>query len=379
MAVMRLTEARIRALPLGSGIYRDENVKGLMVIAHKTTKTYAVQGDVRRNGRHVRTVRVKVDRVDRMRLAEARRRAKALMSSIQSGIDPTAVPQGSGITLSEALEAHIADRELRERTKADYRYQLDRHLRCLRNRAVADISRSEVRELFDRIERRSGKTSAAGAMRVLRALINTAKRIDETILSNPVEAVRIPVPRPRAVEPIDLRTWWTSTGTLTPVMRDIHRVTLLTGARRSSILLARRDDFDPERRTLTFTHMKTGGQLVFPTGKRLSEILNGRLKDDSPLGNRWLWPSPCSKCGHITEPKQKRLPSPHALRHYARTLMIAAGVPYAESALLLGHKLPGATGGYVHPEHLVEALRPHAQAFEDHVFALTDKLKANNG
>ena len=28
-----------------------------MVISHKTTKTYAVQGDVRRNGRHVRTVR----------------------------------------------------------------------------------------------------------------------------------------------------------------------------------------------------------------------------------------------------------------------------------------------------------------------------------
>ena len=49
--------------------------------------------------------------------------------------------------------------------------------------------------------------------------------------------------------------------------------------------------------------------------------------------------------------------------------LIAAGVPYAESALLLGHKLPGATGGYVHAEHLVEALRPHAQALEDHVFA----------
>jgi len=45
-------------------------------------------------------------------------------------------------------------------------------------------------------------------------------------------------------------------------------------------------------------------------------------------------------------------------------MYIAAGVPYAESALLLGQKLPGASGGYVHAEHLVEHLRPHAQALE---------------
>src|SRR5688500_2471468 len=78
MAVLNMTEARISALPLGSGIWRDEQVKGLLVICHATTRTYAAQGDVRRNGRHVRTVRVKIDRCDRMGLREARRRAKEL-------------------------------------------------------------------------------------------------------------------------------------------------------------------------------------------------------------------------------------------------------------------------------------------------------------
>ncbi len=75
--VTNLTEKRIRDLALGSGIHRDEQVRGLMVICHKSTKTYAVQGDVRRNGRHVRTVRMKIDRVDRMGLNEARRRPRA--------------------------------------------------------------------------------------------------------------------------------------------------------------------------------------------------------------------------------------------------------------------------------------------------------------
>lgn len=76
MSVLSLTEARIRDLPLGSGIWRDQTVKGLMVICHATTKTYAVQGDVRRDGRHVRTVRTKIDRVDRISLKDARNRAR---------------------------------------------------------------------------------------------------------------------------------------------------------------------------------------------------------------------------------------------------------------------------------------------------------------
>jgi hypothetical protein len=87
MPVMNLTETRIREIELGSGIWRDEQIRGLMVVSHKTTKTYAVQGDVRRNGRHIRTVRVKIDRVDRIGLREARRRARELMSQIQSGIE----------------------------------------------------------------------------------------------------------------------------------------------------------------------------------------------------------------------------------------------------------------------------------------------------
>lgn len=70
MAIAKLTEKTVRNLPLGSGIWRDTDVKGLMVVCHKTTRTYSVQRDVRRNGRHVRTVRMKLDRADRMPLAE---------------------------------------------------------------------------------------------------------------------------------------------------------------------------------------------------------------------------------------------------------------------------------------------------------------------
>lgn len=370
MAVINLTEARIRDLAMGSGIHRDEQVKGLMVLCHKTTKSYAVQGDVRRNGRHVRTVRVKIDRCDRIGLREARNRAKALMSQIQSGVDPTDGPDESGITLERALDAHLDEKPHRPRTVEGYRYQLDHYLRPWRKKAVADISRQMVRDLYADLKRKHGETTAASAMRTLRAVVNTAMRIDETLGSNPVAALHVPSPKRRKVAPLDLADWWTKVERLSPVRRDLHVAMLLTGARRSSLVQVRREDVNTVRGVMTFTHMKTSDEpMLFPMGAGLAAIVAARMEEDGPLGSDWLWPSPTSRSGHVEEPKERGLPSPHAYRHHARTLYIAAGVPYAESALLLGQKLPGASGGYVHADHLVEQLRRHAQALEDLVLA----------
>jgi integrase len=372
MPVVNLTESRIRDLEPRSGIWRDEQVKGLMVIAHKSTKTYAVQGDVRRNGRHVRTVRIKIDRVDRIALREARRRAKELMSQIQSGVDPTATPHETGITLRQALEAHLRERPFRASTEASYRYNVDHGLLKFRGRAVADITRAEVRDLYEELKLKRGKTSAGGAMRVLRALINTAMRIDETISANPCSALRIVAPPTRQVEMLDIADWWVATDKLLPMRRDLHRAMLLTGARRTSILTVRRADVDLDRKVLTFQHMKIGPPMTFPMGTRLTDMLRKRLDDDESIGSEWLWPSGTSSFGRTVDPRARGhedLPSAHEYRHIARTLFIAAGAPYAESALLLGQKLPGASGGYVHPEHLVEHLRPFAQKLEDLVFS----------
>jgi hypothetical protein len=118
--------------------------------------------------------------------------------------------------------------------------------------------------------------------------------------------------------------------------------------------------------------------MMLPMGRRLTDMLKARLAEDIVLGSEWLWPSPTSARGHVVEPKEKRradVPSSHEYRHLARTLFIASGAPYAESALLLGQKLPGASGGYIHPEHLIEHLRPFMQALEDRVFAArTERL-----
>jgi integrase len=276
------------------------------------------------------------------------------------------------MTVAEAFEMHLGERELRPTTISGYRDHIDRYLRKLRNRAVTDLTRQEMRDLFEDVRSKHGQTTAASVMRTLRAIINTAMRIDETITSNPVIAVRIPVPKSRQVEEIDYAEWWKRSELLSPIRRDLNRTMMFTGARKTTLLLLERRDVDLEKRVLRFRHMKVGGEILYPIGEFLTQMLRDRMETDEPLRSVWLWPSVTSASGHTEEPKErssKGIPSPHEYRHLNRTLAIAAGVPYAESALLLGHKLPGATGGYVHREHLVEHLRPYAQAIENLILA----------
>jgi integrase len=313
---------------------------------------------------------VAIDRCDRISLKDAKAKAKALMSTIASGIDPTAKPKGTGITLSQALELHIEEKRPRPRTEESYRYHVDKYLKAWKNKPVAHITRTDCRDLFNSLKSKSGETTASGVMRTLRAIINSAMLDDETIPSNPVSAVRVPGPKKRKVAPIDLASWWETVQELSPIRRDVHIAMLLTGARRASILPVKREDVRLDEKVLRFTHMKTKDEpMLFPMGPRLAALLKARMEEDEPLNSEWLWPSPTSKSGHCEEPKESGLPSPHQYRHLASTLLIQSGCPYAESSLLLGRTLPGATGSYIHPEMLVETLRVFSERLEELVFS----------
>jgi hypothetical protein len=133
------------------------------------------------------------------------------MSQIQSGSEPTSKPDETGITLKQALEIHLSERTFRPSTEGSYRYILDHQLVRFRGRAVADLTRADVRELFEEMKIKRGTTTAGGAMRVLRALVNTARRVDETIGSNPCSSLRIPAPPKRHVEMLDIARWWIET------------------------------------------------------------------------------------------------------------------------------------------------------------------------
>jgi integrase len=360
MAILNLTEAAIAAMPFGRAIHRDTNVRGLMLIVNKASKTFACQGNLRRGRRLIRTVRVTIGRADEMGLAEARKKARVLLAQIHSGVDPNEKLPESGLTLDRALELYLGERRLAPVTINGYKYDVEHYLKPLRFKRVADISRTDVRSLLERlVARKRGRTSAAHAMRTLSAIINFAIRRDETITtSNPVSFVQLPPVGYREVPPLDLPDWWRRIGaSSSPIRRDVNRLMLFTGLRRASATSIKRADVDLDGRVVRVAHMKSGRKFTLPLSDWLVEMVRARMVADEPLGSLWLFPSPTSATGFLAEPKEDGLPSPHALRHHYRTLAAAAGVPMVETMLLMDHAVGGVSGGYLHPEHLVERPR----------------------
>ena len=130
--------------------------------------------------------------------------------------------------------------------KLPIRYNVDHQLVRFRGRAVADLKNwfFEVRELFEEMKIKRGQTTAGGAMRVLRALIDTGQG-GSTRQSAPIRAARCAYPkRPqprktRRVEILDIAKWWIETNKLSPIRRDLHRAMLLRTGRATIIYFKR--------------------------------------------------------------------------------------------------------------------------------------------
>ena len=317
---VRLSEKYVRDLPFGSGAVRDTEVKGLIVVCNQRSKSYCVQGDLWRSKRFVKAVRASIGRTDRVTLREARVRARELMAQIARGEDPNAPQASPEMTLAEAWEVYKRGpgRDFTERTMEFYEGQFRNGLRRWLKRPLAEIRRSECRELHEKLSGDSGPYSANHSFRVFRAVWNEAMRVDDTLPPNPTMAVHFNRERPRnwAMGADELAGWWERLQTLrSPVHRTAHVILLFTGLRSGSAV------------TAMWEHLDAGGNLLVPTPKGgpdraftvplsrfVVDLLDQRRREDAAHESPYIFPSEQSPKGHIKLRREPGLPSPHAYR-----------------------------------------------------------------
>ena len=106
--VVAANQKAIDALPFDSGTWRVEGVPGLYLRCRAKTKSFFLQ-------RRVRGVLVKETLG-----AQSMKRARAAAMSTWSGMKPQTA--GDGVTLAAALELYLQDKQLAEKTRANYKY-----------------------------------------------------------------------------------------------------------------------------------------------------------------------------------------------------------------------------------------------------------------
>lgn len=393
--------ARLPAATSGQYRARDTELKGFYVVVGKRRKTFAVQGDLRQEGKRASSITVTIGDAREMPTREARATAKGYLAQISRGRhpkaeelaqkqevkEPAAAPVVS-ITLHAAWEryrdAHMVRKGRSERTIDSYRDHVERLFKDWLDRPLVELADNPalVATKHDEITKESGPYIANGSMRTLRAIYNHARKTNRGLpADNPVNAIdwNQEQRRDSGMGLGDLANWFMQVAVMgNPIRREFHLMSLLSGCRPAALMEVKPEHVDLRRRVLHIPMPKGGAKRAFDIPLSRQMILSlvramrfGRFLH--PLEARaWVFPA-SSAVGHVVEQKEAREVLSkwgNDLRQSYRTLATPAGVAEFDARLLMNHAIPGVNAGYITRHKLLEEhLRGQQQAISDTMFA----------
>ena len=378
MPQAKLTKARIERIkapdPGGKQIiFWDTELPGfgLLVSGRTSAKTYIAQ---RRSGGRSRRVTLGAVR-EFLDVDKARDEAGKRLLELRQGKDPKAERRKDAShnrTLRDALDAYLkANKQIRQRTRDEYRRAAVRHLAPWLDRPLRELTRDQVAERYEMLCETTGPSSGNNAMRLLRLIWNAQLDLDSTLPANPVRAlkkqwVRLE-PRSRMVPPEELPAFYAAVDSLTNrTTADYLRLVLFSGMRRAEAAALKWTEIDFATRVIRLpaARTKAGRRLHVPMSSFVRDLLVARRAIGTEPGG-WVFGAD-SRSGHIEEPKFALslvraktgiAVSVHDLRRTFITIAESTDIaPYALKALV-NHSVGGdVTAGYIQitPERLRE-------------------------
>jgi integrase len=298
-------------------------------------------------------------------LAAARAEASKAIYELAQGRDPAAAKRAikeeqrlAALAVVDTFRS-VAERYLRLeasklRSAETFRKTLERLVfDTLGNRAIADIKRSEVVGLLDRIETERGPAAAHAALAIIRRIMNWhAARSDDFRTPIVKGMARVSVKeraRSRVLADDEIRRVWRAAEDAGPFGRCIQFL-LLTGARRSEASHMRFAELTGSDWLLPAERHKGKTPLLRPLSAAALEVIRKSPRTSDTFVFCADGEHPFS--GHARPKKQLDAVSGvtgwrvHDLRRTARSLMARAEVPAEVAEQCLGHTLSGVQGTY---------------------------------
>jgi integrase len=377
----------------GQAFAWDDSIKGFGVRVTPGGKTFIL--DRKPKGR---SIRLSIGRFPAWSVQQAREEARRLTVEMDKGVDPRQRQRDqeeAGVTLAEVFERFMSERELKDRTRADYRRYLEHYLPDWKDKAISRIDAEMIMARYKKVAASSsGGAQASSAMRFLRSVMNFAQATygRAVIDKNPVASItakkawlrenaRTDHLRTHEVKPFvealrDLPN---------PIMGAYLETVLLTGARRSEAATLRWKDVDFRSKTLTFHDTKNHTDRTIPLTERVAELLN-LMAEQRLAGSPYVF-STVAKSGrptHIVEPRKAMARANeaagsavtvHGLRRSFATILESLDCPGYPLKALLGHSLKGDVTSTHYTQLSVERLRPWLEKYEQHVLKLVGDVE----
>jgi integrase len=378
MATIKLTEKTVAKLlaPTKSGrqeLYWDEDQAGFGVLCSGVSDTKTFIAQTRIAASRLKR-RVTIGRCDRLKLTEARDKAKAVLATMDLGNDPKA--KGNTLSVKAALEVYLNGSSLRANSVDGYRRAFANYLGDWADKPLGEIDRDMVEKKHAEIGDQNGQATANATFRAFRAVYNMAAERDDSLPPNPVKILKRRwfkiERRTRMVKFDQLEDFYSALKNLeSKVVADYIRLLLFTGLRRTEAASLRWSDVDFAAKTFSIPgdRTKSGAALTLPMTDLVFDLLVTRRASGKET---FIFPAN-SKSKHIEEPKDAfdeiakatgiRV-SAHDLRRTFITIAESLDISSLAIKALVNHAPPrDVTSGYVILK--TERLRDPAQRIAD--------------
>ena len=378
---------------VGRAIYTDSTVPGL---AFRVSAISARNPEGRRDWflryrpRRQGQKAVALGTYPAVSLSEARQRAGEIVAAAKRGIDLIATEeheaearttaQARARPLSEIAAAYLDSVKPRLRSFRS----IESRTRChiipkLGNKPVGDVTRSDVVEFLDDLEREEGLRHQVNRCReTLRAIFAYAIERD-LVTVNPVVGVskrKVEIPRDRTLTANELTAFWQTIEKLPELPRAYFRLVLLTGARRNEVggMPWSELDLDAGVWRLPSDRNKSGRAFEIPLSGLVVETLRA-LPRIGPLVFALNGMRPMSLHQWIERVRRdaKLLDTRlHDLRRTLRTGLAELGVNFEVAERVLNHAMPSLQAVYNRHNYLAEK-RAALTLWAEHILLLADK------
>jgi integrase len=345
-------------------IYWDEKQPGLgLVVTERGHKSWCIQY----RNRAGKTRRMAPPAPGNLSLDKARAWAKRTIGAVMDGRDPLDEERKARAAVSNTFKA-IAEKFLeiegkRLRSATERRKLLERHVYpLLGDKPIAQIQKSDVVSLLDRLRKNSGERTAGLTYAYLSKVMRWHEMRDNDFRAPLAAGMggKASEPRSRVLNDNELRRIWNAADDLGPPFGALVQFVLLTACRRREATDLMRGELGidlskydasvfgsgwliPARR------VKNGKDFLVPLSARAQGLLDS-LPNLGPAVFSYTGAEPLT---YVSGPLTKLLSasgtngwSLHDLRRTARTLMSRAGVNPDHAERALNHEIKGIRKNY---------------------------------
>lgn len=377
----QFTQARIKGLPIpekGRVDYYDLKVPKLTCrVSSSGNKSFVV---LKWNGSTMQ--RVTIGKFSSVTVIEAQHKAQAILTAINSGIDPTAEKRKKDLAetkLVDVFEQYLADRDLKPYTIKDYRYKLNLGFSDWLKMPVSSITEDMITKRHKQISQ-TGKTTANTTMRVLRLTLNYAVAVG-MIESNPTSILsrarlwhknnRIK----RVIPNMQLQVWHKAVDALPNQRAKVYLLmALYMGFRSSELLTLEWSHINFEAKNITLLDTKNGTNHMLPIPVPLMPYIKALKKQTG--AHKWVFAgnNPDKPMAVPAKPVKAVIKasgvefSPHDCRRTFATIAEVVNLPLTMIKRLMNHVTTNdVTGGYIVTEE--QTLREAINKIADHIQA----------